>query len=249
MEALLLRIKSGRAASGFMSAARSALMTPGGVGALYFGAGPFIARHVLYESLEFLTYETLRARAIAAKRAGGELHAEGAGGHSAGLRPAQAALMAFAASCVATVASQPLDCIRVTCSLSAAGGGAGAAHGAHVATAGGMSAMAAVRSIVKARGVAGLFTGLLPRLATLAPGAIIFFSVFESSKSASLRLRDTLVAEKEQKLRPVPAAEPLLLAPADMAEAAGSALATAVEELAVSRVAPPEPVLALASAK
>lgn len=235
VEALLLRIKSGRAASGFLSAARSALTTPGGVSALYFGAGPFVARHVLYESLEFLTYETLRARAVAKQHAlGGAASAHGAaadGGHGAGLAPGQAALIAFAASAVATVASQPLDCIRVACSLSAGGG---AAHGAaaHAAGPAGLSTLSVVRGILRAKGPAGFFAGLLPRLATLAPGAVIFFSTFEATKGASERLRVTLAAAESAKAAALGPGPELSAAPQGGLAGAGGALAAAAEEVA-----------------
>lgn len=221
VEALLLRVKSGRAASGFLSAARAAAASPGGVAALYAGAGPFIARHVLYESTEFLCYEMLRARATRGGEAGR------GGGHGEGLAPGQAAVMAFAAATVATVASQPLDCIRVACSLSAHG-----AHGAAAAaaaTGGGLSTLGTVRAILQAKGPAGFFTGLLPRLATLAPGAVIFFSAYEASRSALLQLRARLLAASQHG-NATPAAEEgeHPVAPADVGEVAAATHAAGV---------------------
>lgn len=191
VEALLLRVKSGRAGADFLSAARHAIASPGGVAALYAGAGAYVARHVLYESLEFVVYEQLRARTLAQRRLapGGEAAAASdsahSGGHGAGLAVHEAAMAAFAASVVAAVASQPLDCIRVAVSLSASG--QGAAPGA--AAAASMSARAAAAKIIREKGVAGLFTGLLPRVATLAPGACIFFTVFEATRTAAEKLR------------------------------------------------------------
>lgn len=249
VEALLLRVKSGRAASGFLSAAKSALSSPGGIASLYCGAGPFIARHVLYESLEFLAYETLRARALAKKRLAGPLHA-GDGSHSAGLAPSEAAVMAFAAATVATVASQPLDCIRVACSLSA--GGAAHAHAAHAAASGGLTAVGALQSIIRAKGPAGLFSGLLPRLATLAPGAVIFFSTYEATRAASLRIRGGLAASSGAAPAHAGVAEeaPVAAGPTNVMSSATTVDAVASEALAVAagHSVAAEPVLALACA-
>lgn len=207
---------------------------------------------MLYESVEFLAYETLRASAmVKAQQAGeGAWEASEIGGHGVGLAPRQAAVLAFAASAVATVASQPLDCIRVACSLSA--------HGAHASAAGGLTTLGALRSILAAKGPAGLFSGLIPRLATLAPGAVLFFSVFETSKAASLRLRQRMeageaeAAAKKQRGAEAAAALPLAVAeePQDAAGAVADAPASAVGGGAEGSFANrAEPVLALASAQ
>ena len=166
---------------------RAALAAPGGLVALYAGGAPYVARHVVYEILEFVVYEQLRAKVVAHRlEQGGNVEAGSAPG--GGLELREAAAMAAAASCLATVASQPLDCIRVAVSISASGGSGG------VRT---LSSRQALALLLRQRGAAGLFTGLLPRLGSLAPGAVIFFTVYEASRGAAHRLRGERLAAAE----------------------------------------------------
>ena len=156
-------------------------------------------RHVLYEAAEFVVYEHLREREMRKRAAGGAISASAAapahGGHADGLDMRTAALFAAvrrsrrravarspcadprllglasqAAGGAATVASHPVDCIRVAVALSGAKGAP-------------LSATAAAAAILRAAGPAGFARGLLPRLAATVPGSVIFFSVFEAARA------------------------------------------------------------------
>lgn len=166
-EALLLRLKrGGGAAGGFVGAARLALASRASFAALFAGAAPFVARHVLFEATEFAVFEAAKAKAKA--RARSDLHAgqgagDDAGGGAVPLR--EAALAASLAGAAATLASHPLDCLRVAASLGGHGGGA----------------LGAARAILAASGPAGFAAGLAPRLAATVPASVLFFVVFEAA--------------------------------------------------------------------
>jgi hypothetical protein len=176
VESLLLRVKAGGVGGGFRGALAAARAAPGGVAALWAGAGPYIARHVLFEAVEFCVYEHLRARALGAAHHGG-----GHGGHAAhpALSSSTAALLAAAAGAAATVASHPVDVLRVAVAM-ASQRPAGRA-GARAAKA--LTARAAAARILRTAGPAGFARGLLPRLASTVPGSVIFFVAFEAARA------------------------------------------------------------------
>ncbi len=186
IEAVMLRLKSGTGAS-FGRVLAAALAAPGGAGALWAGAAPYVLRHVMFEAAEFVVYEHLRERTLS-RRALNAASASGAhassshapsshdshGAHGAGLDSRTAALLAATAGAAATVASHPMDVVRVATSMSHAG-----ASGA----AGALSARAAAAHILRTAGPAGFARGLLPRLATTVPGSVIFFTVYELARN------------------------------------------------------------------
>jgi hypothetical protein len=185
IEAVMLRLKSGTGAS-FGRVLAAALAAPGGAGALWAGAAPYVLRHVMFEAAEFVVYEHLRERTLS-RRALNAASASGAhasssahashdshASHGAGLDSRTAALLAATAGAAATVASHPMDVVRVATSMSHAG-----ASGA----AGALSARAAAAHILRTAGPAGFARGLLPRLATTVPGSVIFFTVYELARN------------------------------------------------------------------
>ncbi len=196
VEAVMLRLKSGTGAS-FGRVLSAALAAPGGAAGLWAGAAPYVMRHVMFEAVEFVVYEhlreaTLRKRAAAAAAAGGHGHAlaldasahASPHSHAGGLDSRTAALLAAAAGAAATLASHPLDVIRVATSLSHNGAAAGAA----------LSARATAAHILRTAGPAGFARGLLPRLATTVPGSVIFFTVYEKVRERIALAEDAAAA-------------------------------------------------------
>ena len=115
---------------------------------------------MLYEAAEFVVYEHLRTRELRRR-------AEAPDAVPGVLDARAAARLAAAAGAVATVLSHPLDCVRVATSLGP----------------GGQSARAAAAHILRTAGPAGFARGLAPRLLSTVPGAVIFFSVFETARA------------------------------------------------------------------
>jgi hypothetical protein len=206
IEAVMLRLKSGTGAS-FGRVLAAALAAPGGAGALWAGAAPYVMRHVMFEAAEFVVYEHLRERTLTkrAAAAGGAscaAAAHDAHGHGAGLDSRTAALLAATAGAAATVASHPMDVVRVATSMSHASGAAGA-----------LSARAAAAHILRTAGPAGFARGLLPRLATTVPGSVIFFTVYELARNR-IAAAEAEAAEKAAAARSALAVPAVALVPA-----------------------------------
>lgn len=193
VEALLLRVKSGSVGGVTLAgAARAAFSSRTSVAALFAGAAPFVARHVVYEVVEFVAYESLRAakrRSLAAptpasSTAGAssvpgchtppvDPHGSSSSHGSGGIHPGTAAAFALVAGAAATLASHPLDCLRVATSL-----------GASSHPAGSTSVAAAAAQLWAKSGAAGfVVAGLAPRLCATLPAAVVFFTVWEATST------------------------------------------------------------------
>jgi len=159
LEALFIRVKSGGLP--FSVVAQHALCTSASRAALFHGAAPYVLRHAVYEAAEFAAYEHLRVRALNHCAKG-----------PATLPVTTAAAIAAASACAATLASHPLDVVRVACSLHGSGGGAA------------LSMRAAAAALMRLGGHRAFAKGLLPRLAATVPGSVVFFTAWETARGA-----------------------------------------------------------------
>ena len=129
----------------------------------YFGG---LARDVPYRVVQMTSYEMAKSLYIRFKRSRRNRHQFWSNdGTSLELSPAESAMLGGVAGCISALLTQPMDVVRTQMMIN------GAAYG--------NSLMKCLQSVFHSQGIRGIYTGLVPRVAYVAPSVAIFFIAYE----------------------------------------------------------------------
>ncbi|TYZ64754.1 hypothetical protein PybrP1_004297 [[Pythium] brassicae (nom. inval.)] len=166
LELIRVRMQSGESAHSFVTHTR--LAAKGGVRELYHGLGATLARDIPFSALYWLGIES--AKPFLTPR----VHIE-----SAQKRQVVVALLAgMSAGAFATVATHPFDVVKTRKQASMYSASKVAASDA------GGSALQMLQQVWQQEGFAGLYAGLGPRVAKVAPACAIMIGTYEAAKLA-----------------------------------------------------------------
>ena len=146
-----------------MTEAIKGIWKKNGVGGFYQGFTGGLARDVPFRVAQLTTFEVTKNIYLRAKRANNQ---SSSSGDSVKLSSLEAAICGAAAGSFSAAITNPLDRIKtlmMTDTTNAYGG----------------SVLACASKIVKDDGLTGLFAGVVPRVAYIAPSVCIFFVTYE----------------------------------------------------------------------
>ena len=129
----------------------------------YFGG---LARDVPYRVVQMTTYEMAKSLYMRFKRTRRNRQPFWSNDDtSLELSPAESAILGGVAGCISALFTQPMDVLRTQMMTN------GAAYGNSMAT--------CLQSVFQQHGVRGIYKGLVPRVAYVAPSVAIFFIAYE----------------------------------------------------------------------
>jgi solute carrier family 25 (mitochondrial S-adenosylmethionine transporter), member 26 len=138
-----------------------------GVRGFYRGYWNSLMRDVPFRVAQLTTYEVAKSFYLRFKRSRRSQHLfwGTSDGAPLELSPAESAVLGGVAGCFSTLLTQPMDVMRTLMMTNSA------AYGNSMVT--------CLKTVLQQNGIRGIYTGLVPRLAYVAPSVAIFFIAYE----------------------------------------------------------------------